>query len=736
MRPRSGEADGERVVVERVRGVDARAGDKATRGEHALDVGAVEVAEADLTAEVVTPEDASALEACAALGDALTQLSGAAGRRAAALGERGREPLAEPHRLVDVGRVGAVDRDDVIVGGAARRLGARGVHAVDPRSDVLAAREGVDVELPVEQRHDVPRERRERLDRRAVDEGVGLDELTRLRVGGRGTVTEGRRAVRVVDPADERVTEIADLGDRAARAARRRIALAHGAVADHEDVLRVGARPLRGARTGVAPVREALLLTRGGDRLRERRVPLGLEVLRVGLEIFGEVLREVVGDGPHRAVAKRDRARARARPMRACVVHVADRAATVGALGVRRARHERARRAALVALLPDVVAVDEAMTRRLDRAVLRVVAGARRHEVAEALHAIARVDHGLVVARRVDLQEGVADRDLRGGAVEVVLIEQVAGRDVAEPLDEHLTGRHEGLVDDVHVVEAVVAVFVDELRGVRVPRAERHLVRDRLDAHAIEHPPEREEIAALREVARPIDAEMLALIPGAVRGVLLDDVQLLTGRGVVLATDVEVRVDAIDGDGGIRLGGAAVEALPFRARDPLVAAPREEEVLLDVPLDLLERPLLAHEGEVDAVRRVDDRLPHVEGGADELRLPEGPRLHAVDRGLLLGAAAEPQRDQRCGEQAGDQSFRHKHARFSSFDAPTARKDVSSASGVPPSVGPSDRPNVSRTQGESRFSAARCPPAVTSLTAGRHATRGAPAARPDALSGGR
>ena len=89
--------------------------------------------------------------------------------------------------------------------------------------------------------------------------------------------------------------------------------------------------------------------------------------------------------------------------------------------------------------------------------------------------------------------------------------------------------------------------------------------------------------ASVTRFCRPVDAEVLALVPGPVGGVLDDDVELLAGLRVVVADDVEVARDVELGDDLAvvrRLRAVVVAVL-----DALVGEARDEHVLLDLPLD-------------------------------------------------------------------------------------------------------------------------------------------------------
>src|SRR5262245_39469518 len=65
------------------------------------------------------------------------------------------------------------------------------------------------------------------------------------------------------------------------------------------------------------------------------------------------------------------------------------------------------------------------------------------------------------------------------------------------------------------------------------------VVGDRLALDAVEDPGQREEPGVVEQVLRPVDPEILALMPRPIGRVLGDDVLLFAGQRVVRATDVE-----------------------------------------------------------------------------------------------------------------------------------------------------------------------------------------------------
>ena len=275
---------------------------------------------------------------------------------------------------------------------------------------------------------------------------------------------------------------------------------------------------------------------------------------------------------------------------------------------------------------------------------------------------------GLVVAA-LGAQERRAEGDLRGVAGGLAVAEHADG-DVGEVGSEvGLLGVEDGPVHDVEVAERSltmdggvledgrvgVARAVDEDGdGLGVDAAFPALVRE----HGV---------VAVDEVARPVDAHELAAGPGAVGGVLDDDVELLAGGLVVRAADVEV---GADGEGRDDLASAGVLADAVGAAGgsahEVIGEASEEQVLGDLPADLLElgvrgepdeagagrlrdhgglciegRLLAQHLGG-DGLRTVAAREQRVLGG-DEVGLVEVVRLHLGDGGALLGAAAGGER---------------------------------------------------------------------------------------------
>jgi hypothetical protein len=150
---------------------------------------------------------------------------------------------------------------------------------------------------------------------------------------------------------------------------------------------------------------------------------------------------------------------------------------------------------------------------------------------------------------------------------------------------------------------------------------------------------EAREVEGVGEVARPVDAHVVALPPGTIVVVLLDDVGLDAVGRVVAALDVEVLRDREHRDDvlvtGIRRIGAG---------DLLIAAVRDQLGLGDLPTNALGAALFA--GDVERIRRlfVDD------GGAEVPLALEDLLVHDVrtdvadvDR-LAAGSACEKRGD--------------------------------------------------------------------------------------------
>ncbi len=178
-----------------------------------------------------------------------------------------------------------------------------------------------------------------------------------------------------------------------------------------------------------------------------------------------------------------------------------------------------------------------------------------------------------------------------------------------------------------------------------VARARLHEVRDRLGLDAVEDPRAHQEVVVRDQILGPVHPKVVALVPETIRGVLLDDIQLFTRHGVVRTPDIEVALDAVhrDGRASLRITGNPIR---LRVRDVLVGPPRDQEVLLDLPLDLLETALFSHEGVGSAVGRIDDGLLEVPFAFEDVFV-EDVGLNLIDRRLPLCAT-------RCHDQGREQ----------------------------------------------------------------------------------
>ncbi len=316
-----------------------------------------------------------------------------------------------------------------------------------------------------------------------------------------------------------------------------------------------------------------------------------------------------------------------------------------------------------MALLPDVVLRREPVPVLIDDAVVAVVTVTILGEPAEGVHLVAVPVLRLEIVVD-DALEGLANGEL-GGVAGREPARRTAARDVAEDEAQRigavrrvddLRGR-EDLRGDVEVTAGLVVDGRVRIARVFV------VVGERVELDPVEPRGEREAVEVVRvghQVLRPVDAEVLALVPGPVRRVLDDDVELLAGLRVVVADDVEVARDVELGDDLSVVG--RLRAVVIAVLHALVGETRDENVLLDLPLDARERTDRLVEEEVlpDAVGLIDDAIAHVKLGvvrvvaqarADEEVLRERHGLHAVDGRALLGATGGDAEDP--GDQRGD-----------------------------------------------------------------------------------
>ena len=302
--------------------------------------------------------------------------------------------------------------------------------------------------------------------------------------------------------------------------------------------------------------------------------------------------------------------------------------------------------APVVAVGPEVPRALEAAAAGVGGLVVLVVRPPLHVEVAEQLHVGARPARALVVAI-LDLQEGVAHHDLGGRAV-VEVIEVPAQGDRAV-LGEIGVDLGDGLGEEDRRDLQV--------RVRHLGRVLRRGVRDGV-GHGLEgHRLLGVEVPVGDDVGRPVDADVLALVPEPVRGILDEDVALLTGRRVVVPADVEVRLDRPRGHGRA-LEFAVRVAIRVGSLDPLVGAHGDEQVLLDPPPDPVELPLIADERELRLVRRVDHSALEVPLTL-ELRLGDRVLLDLDDRLARLRACGQERRGDQHRHEPDKRTGRHR-----------------------------------------------------------------------------
>ena len=290
--------------------------------------------------------------------------------------------------------------------------------------------------------------------------------------------------------------------------------------------------------------------------------------------------------------------------------------------------------------------------------VVARVAGARHVKPAVGLEAIA-VPVDRFVVRVLHAAEGVADRQLDGVAVagrcaalHEVVVEPARRQLVeapAEPAEVDLLGFGERLGRDVEV--AGLRIEVGRIGRIGIVDVVGHVLVLDAAEHA-EHAQRVEVVAVGREVLGPVDAHVLALVPGAVGVVLLDDVALLAGGLVVAARHVEMFGDLEgDRDGAVRARGPV--ALAVRVGDALVGDAPDQQIFGDDPLEPRHRLRIGRREQAGlrgAEADVDQRAARpkfrvvagmIEPLADEEALFQGVGLHAVDGCALLGATNTP-----------------------------------------------------------------------------------------------
>jgi hypothetical protein len=319
----------------------------------------------------------------------------------------------------------------------------------------------------------------------------------------------------------------------------------------------------------------------------------------------------------------------------------------------------------VVGALPDLVVAEEAVPVVVGHAVVAGVAPAIDVEAAVGLEAVAVPVLGLEVAVD-DAAEGLADGELHRVAAGVgeaaaheVAVEPAGGDEAEAPAEEadvDHAGDDEGLVGDVEV-----AVIDVEHRRVRIVGSG-DVVGEGLVGDVAVDAEQRQGVEVVGvggEVLRPVDADVLALVPRPVDGVLLEHVDLLARGRVVLPDDVEVALDGIGGDDDAVLRGAA-DTAAVGVVDPLVGQPGNEQVLGDLEADAgdglgvgrREQAVLRR-----AVADVDQGALRPELGivgrtvevlADEERLRQRVRLDPIDGGPFVGASGDGEQSRECG----------------------------------------------------------------------------------------
>jgi hypothetical protein len=489
--------------------------------------------------------------------------------------------------------------------------------------------------------------RRELAHGRAVDERVGREDLAGHRVRRRRAIAQKPHPRRLVDKPHVAVAQVADR--LTARQHLARLGVHAPRVRPHlEHRGQLGA-------PGQRP-----------HRVPKRRVPLVGHPVDRRHQLLGELRRQVVDDGPHLAVLVRQRLPVRAVALLPDVpavdqvdpvgLHLAVQVVVAEALGAEVAElveHRHPHQRGVV----DGVGVGRLRARGLpagagradDLALLvnwnAIAAFVPNDANGRALlvprdGVVGEVQRLVVAQRGLDAQKRAAHGDDGRGAVAVAVVPARGLREerAVVVLDQHLLGLDHRARDHVEVVRAVhvelgravlhvlpapVLALLPQQQAVRVGRvldevAHRVLV-ELLDV----------EVEVGDEVLRPVHAQVVAVVPRAILGVLDLDVGLLAGRRVVLPLDVDV---VLDGEHGHRRG--VLRVLHLRQH-----APRDEVVLLDLEAHPRDVVLLADEGEPGVVGRVDDRAAH-EPLALEHRLSQEPRLGPVDETHVLRAGGQ------------------------------------------------------------------------------------------------
>lgn len=322
----------------------------------------------------------------------------------------------------------------------------------------------------------------------AVDVGVCGDDFACEGIDGGRPVAKGRCAVWAVDPVEETITDIADLGVVTGLSTDGGVAFLDGVVeAEDKDIALVFARAdLYG--------------------FTEELVPLADYFGGFGLEFSGILVVEVVGELSDLTVGMRE--------------------ASVG-LG------------ALCFIAPDRPAVHGAVGVVFEDAAPTVVSVADLAEVAEFGHTFVVIGFGLVIGAGDTLERG-AYFDGLAHAVACDLGIQPTSRDRSAIIGRQFRvnfGLDGEFLNDINVIFADLgAVFVVDF------------VFGDVIAHRLLGDVGRDKSKICDQVLSKVHAKMFALIPRPIHGVFDDDVVLFACGGVITALDIKVAFDAKGGD--------------------------------------------------------------------------------------------------------------------------------------------------------------------------------------------
>jgi len=157
-------------------------------------------------------------------------------------------------------------------------------------------------------------------------------------------------------------------------------------------------------------------------------------------------------------------------------------------------------------------------------------------------------------------------------------------------------------------------------------------------------------VGVVNQTARPVDADVVPVIPTAIDRVFTDDVAGLARGGVVVVANVEVRQDAVGRDNEPSLRTGRTSTAPIGTVNVLVGLAGEEDVLLDLPADPIDVVVGAHGHHRLVGGRVDDEVLHVELWvvsavgvivADQPGFLDRSLLEARDGRSLLRAVSRP-----------------------------------------------------------------------------------------------